>query len=489
MVVFLAAGTLKKGYHCDEFYTFILANHQYNDTHSIYVRVNDGVSYTGKDLWDEFLYVSEDNRFDYANVWENQKHDVHPPFYYILIHTVSSIFPGLSVKKTGIMVNALIAIVVFWQMVRIFELLRLKRKTAIILSITYILSCGFIDFAIVFIRMYTLLAVWMNLLIIVFLKYPPEDKGGVSYYLSFGAALVGGLLTQYYFIIFAFFTCLLYAGYVIKAGNRRKLIFSLITAGGSLLTACLVFPSMLAHIFLGYRGKQAFESITSEGFLRNLWTYIDAIDINIFGGLLVALIAVMFCLAMILSEKKEKMNLYPYPVLIIPVILYVIVISRIAPYQTLRYCISCMGVAYAGAIGLLISMADRISKTAHKYVVILAILMLFTGYRQEPVNMFFGEEEKCSMIQDNITLPCVFLYRDQMNVMLNFSELWYLNDIVFINLKEWEDKKSSIAQEEPLILFIDNSGVDRLDSVIEQTGHTDSEYLFDSGYAKAYILK
>ena len=488
ILIFLAAGKIKKGYHGDEFFTFILANHTYSDTNSIFVQVKDETSYTGKELWDEFLYVNDGNRFDYKNVWENQIHDVHPPLYYVIVHTVSSIFPGLSVKKTGIMVNALLGVVVFWQMVRIFELLRLKRRNAVILAAAFILSCGFIDYAVMFIRMYALLAVWMNLLILVFLRYPPEDKSGTPYYLLFGAALIGGMLTQYYFIIFAFFTCLLYAGYVIKNRNWKKLIASLATAGISFLIAYLIFPSMIDHIFFGTRGQQAFENVSSSGLIRNLWIFIDQINVNIFGGLLVVLLAILFCLAIVLSGKNEKADMYPGPLLIIPVILYVIVVAKIAPYQTLRYCISCMGVLYAGVMGLLIGMADRVSKTAYRYVLVLAILMLFTGYRKEPVNMYADEEAKCSMIQTNAALPCAYIYDFQGYIMLNYPELWYLNDIVFVNAGKWEEEKSSITKEGSLLLFIDDKKTDMLAAVTEQTGHTKSEYLFTSGHAKVYIL-
>ena len=35
---------------------------------------------------------AKDNRFNYASVYYNQIQDVHPPLFYMLVHTISSIF-------------------------------------------------------------------------------------------------------------------------------------------------------------------------------------------------------------------------------------------------------------------------------------------------------------------------------------------------------------------------------------------------------------
>ena len=49
--------------------------------------------------FNEYLAVSPDDRFDYAQVYENQIIDAsHPPLYYALVHTVCSFFPGVFSK-------------------------------------------------------------------------------------------------------------------------------------------------------------------------------------------------------------------------------------------------------------------------------------------------------------------------------------------------------------------------------------------------------
>ncbi len=80
--------SFKVGYHVDEMLTFHLANHQ-----GFALKINDGHIYSGAQLWQEYIVVNKANTFDYANVFTNQQHDVHPPLYYILIHTICSFSP------------------------------------------------------------------------------------------------------------------------------------------------------------------------------------------------------------------------------------------------------------------------------------------------------------------------------------------------------------------------------------------------------------
>ena len=490
MVVFLAIGEFKLGYHVDEIYTFGLSNHQYETTHSVGLKVEDGVHYTGEELWDEYLTVSDGNRFDYANVWENQVHDVHPPLYYILIHTASSLFPNMSVKKIGFMVNIPLALIVFWQLVWIIQRLNIKKNTAIILALTYIMSYCFIDYAVVFFRMYTLLAVWMNFLIMIFLKYPAEDKGEMSYYMLLGLVLFGGVLTQYYFMIYAFFVCAIYAIYVILNKNWGKLICSIITAaiaGGFVL---LIFPGIKYHIFESSRGKQAFENVSSEGFLETLWQYLELINSYVFGGLFTVLIAVLICLLIILSmKKKKKQLLYSYVLLIMPVCLYVLVVAKIAPYQTLRYCVSNMGLLYVGIFGFMINISDQISEQAYKLILILGAVMLFAGYRQDLNNLYLDTEDNVSMIKEKCSLPCVYLYKAGWQIQPNLMELKCLDNIIFVNVNHWDEEKESVYQNEPMIVYIPDEYADMLSEVKEYTGMTNNEFLFSAGYETVYVLQ
>ena len=75
----------KYNFHVDEFYTYGLAN----SIDGMNPVLEDGKRYSNMGPYEEYLTVdkSGDGRFDYENVWKNQASDVHPPLYYVFIHT------------------------------------------------------------------------------------------------------------------------------------------------------------------------------------------------------------------------------------------------------------------------------------------------------------------------------------------------------------------------------------------------------------------
>lgn len=78
--ILFAIGLLKSGYHVDEILTFVLSNHQGSEsTASAAVDIDEAVVYQGSEIWDIYTSIPEGGSFDYANVWQNQSNDVHPP--------------------------------------------------------------------------------------------------------------------------------------------------------------------------------------------------------------------------------------------------------------------------------------------------------------------------------------------------------------------------------------------------------------------------
>ena len=75
----------KTNLYVDEVYSYGLANH----TDGMFMQIEDGKTYYPSNTpWISYMAVSADSRFDYANVWENQAQDVHPPLYYVILHTI-----------------------------------------------------------------------------------------------------------------------------------------------------------------------------------------------------------------------------------------------------------------------------------------------------------------------------------------------------------------------------------------------------------------
>lgn len=96
--VMLVYGSKKSGFHEDELYTY----YSTNKTAGLFIE--DRTWMEGGKLRQE-LVVLEGEEFRYQVVKMMQSWDVHPPFYYYLIHTICSLSAGVFSKWQGILVN------------------------------------------------------------------------------------------------------------------------------------------------------------------------------------------------------------------------------------------------------------------------------------------------------------------------------------------------------------------------------------------------
>ena len=486
----MVIGSFKSGYHVDEMHTMGLSNSQQN------LDIKDGVIYSGEQLWQEFTMVDENNRFDYEKVFENQINDVHPPLYYILIHTVFSLFPNTYSLYYLLIVNIVLGIIVFWQMVWMFKYFTKKEWISVLFSLFFIFTMGFVN-SVVFFRMYVLLTVWTNALIMLFCKYKPSDKGW-KYYALLIFILVGGMMTQYYFIIFAAFACVIYAIRVALEKNWKKLILSVISVAASAGISTLIFPAMWKHIFSGYRGKEAFENLSADGFLESLWKYIDYIGLQTFGELFIFLLFLGITLFIVASKKFTKGNIketiYNYVQLAVPVICYVLIVAQISPYKADRYVMNIMGILYLLVFAILIQLAQSYSKYAVAGIVSAAILVLFGSYRNGVPYLYKSESENVAVIESlDEDVSCIYTYSSLFQILPSCLELESLNEIVFVKTDNLELLNENTYQDyDKLVIYISSSA--DADEIINQMLEQNEELststeLFTSGYATAYYLE
>lgn len=94
IVFVLYFGTQKQGFHEDEYYT-------YWSVSSDSIGPANLTWHSGYELQSRF-FVRPDTRFAYDMVIENQAEDVHPPLYYLALHTLMSLLPNSFYKWFGI---------------------------------------------------------------------------------------------------------------------------------------------------------------------------------------------------------------------------------------------------------------------------------------------------------------------------------------------------------------------------------------------------
>lgn len=249
VVVLLGFGMKKQGYFIDEIYSYGLSNGNYKP----FV-----VSYDVFDRWidqtpfHEYMTVQEGEQFDYGSVYYNQTQDVHPPLYYMVLHTVCSFFSDQYSKWMGIGVNLL-----FFALCNIFIYLLGKEmlagfgvQSAECLALAAMALWGFSAGGIttaIYIRMYMLLTLFTVIFMYHHVRMVRNGQGWKQLLLLF-VLTAAGLLTQYYFVIIAFYTALVYGLYYLFKKQWKRAASYGITMFAGVAGMVIAFPACITHL-------------------------------------------------------------------------------------------------------------------------------------------------------------------------------------------------------------------------------------------------
>ena len=423
-------GLQKQGFHEDEMATFELAN-----LPGGFLHLRDGFlnSWQPGDFFAYPLTVDAERAFDYSIPYHNQEVDVHPPLYYYVIHTASSLVPGTFSKWVGIVPNILLCMLAAALLFRISRKISGSRALGLITAAAWALSVGAMTTA-VFIRMYALLTVCCLLLVLVHLRAYQEagDTGRLRWptLLTLLACTAFGILTQYYFLVFCFFLCGCFFLYLAASRRWGALLRYAAAEVGAIAVSVAYFPSMLYHIFSGYRGEQAMENaLSGDGYLSHVRTVASIISRGLFNGwifellLILALLLLIRCVGRLcrpsgsgggaeafLDWRREGL---PLAALGLTACGYILVIARVAPYQVDRYYLC----VYPLIVLLMVHGAFAAGKGfLKKRGVLLGLLaVLFLGvtalsYQRQTVNYLypeFAEREEALSAYEGAKVICL----------------------------------------------------------------------------------
>ena len=330
--------TAKQGYHEDELLTYNLANS------SKQLDVSGGWS-TPEDF-NEYLSVSDEHRFDYAQVYRNQIIDAsHPPLYYAMVHTVCSLFPNEFNRYFAFSVNVAAMIGILILLYKIGRRVSGSNLWGLTAVAAYALSIACITTTI-YLRMYSVLTffvlafLWQSIRL-----YDKKNTIGFADCLLTTLIVMFGVLTQYYFILFAGLTGLVFLVFKIKERCIKdifKYVFACLIGAAFALG---IYPFIISNVLGGNRGLGSLElsidPITIVTYLGyKLCTYVQVLAKDLFLNQIWLLI---FCVVCAIGAgiyfrfvKKQKLNRAAMFV-IIPATVYFIVISMLSPFNSDRY--------------------------------------------------------------------------------------------------------------------------------------------------------
>ena len=253
IVTMIYFGFQKQNFHVDEYFSYYSSSD--ND---FYIGLQDR-AWNKSNITIEKCKVHMEERFNYKNVYEMEAKDVHPPLYYYFLHTICSFFPETFSKWTGLGLNIFFFAVSFILLERITWQLSEGNEGLALAVITFYGFNPAVISAVMFIRMYMLLALLILLFVYVHLGIVKNHyKFSIKRVAAIIAVSFAGFLTHYYFLVLAgIFSGVFAIMTLIESRNIKSSIFNFAACLIGTGAAVLYYPACIEHIFFGYRGEGA----------------------------------------------------------------------------------------------------------------------------------------------------------------------------------------------------------------------------------------
>lgn len=345
-------------------------------------------------FWNEIITVKAQDKFDFHWVWENQIRDVHPPLYYLLLHILCGFWDGKFSLIPGLIINLVFFLgtqYLLWHLS--LHLFSRDYRIAFLMIALYGCSLGGMSAALS-IRMYMMLTffvTWMIYLNIRIIQVTRRRK----YLIGLACVHVCGFLTQYYYIIYAFFAALPVLYKLANEGKSeryRSLIAYFLLSFFSLFVCWLIFPAFLPHIFgNSTMGKEAFENLVHSHFFYRLavfvWLFLK--NSGIFSISFFCFFVLIFCVSKRIHEltsvrtlvfyiKRNPSLFYPYYVLCSSTAFSFLVIAKVSPLAD-RYLMPILPSTLLLLIAIFCLLISVLNNQIIRFLIVSTGLLLFIG--------------------------------------------------------------------------------------------------------------
>ena len=241
----------KADLYVDEIYTFTLANSNNGMYFPPTIFKSSPVSdltnkWIDSKIFKDYLSVTQDNKYNYSKVYDNQLDDTHPPLYYCLIHTICSFFSNTFSKWYGFSLNLVLFIITQLLLFKVSKTILNSNKYALFTCIIYGFSCASTD-NYTYISTNALLTPLYLLSLNYFIRNLDKRITIPKFIELFTIILIGGL-THYLFILYITLLALTFIVLSIKNNNSKKAYSILCTTLFTFLWIYLLFPDIKNQI-------------------------------------------------------------------------------------------------------------------------------------------------------------------------------------------------------------------------------------------------
>lgn len=488
----------KKNMHVDEAFSYGLANN--ND--GTVMSIEDGVTYyPSNDPWIDYMTVDSEHCFDYVNVWENQALDVHPPLYYMILHTICSFFPNSFSLWFAGLINIVFAIGTLFFMRRLIILLTENKLINWLVSIAFICSAGILS-SVTFLRMYILAMFWVTAFTYLIIKQIGEKNTARTYLFIMGITL-GGALTHYYCIVYIIFCSIAYGCYLLYSRDWKATGWFCLTQGIAALASIVIFPAMIGHVLSSGRGNQSVSNFVDNSLivsLERMRKYFNIVDTQLFGGLFIYIFFILILFLLITPKDtfkrlmlERKITVIRYLCIIISVVLYFVLISKIAVYFTDRYMVPIYAVLFAVVFCGIYECIHMLERRQYVYLFsILMVIMNVNSWRN--INWQYLYKDSEALIEnasDYSNVDCLYIYDATWKLNSSYYEVSKYHSVTFVKNDKLDllTNLGGIEQKYHLIVMTTGEDEEILEDIISVFPELDTyDYLGGYAYSNTYYV-
>ena len=498
----------KQGMFIDEIYTYGLSNSSFRPFLSgLKYQPIDHSLYTREELLD-YVSITGDEGFDFASVYYNQVHDVHPPLYYWLFNIASTLARGHFSKWTGLALDGLLYLGCAVMLYALVKKLGGSTYNAAATAVLYGLSVIGLS-TMLMIRMYVLLTLLSLVLAYFIACLLRAFKRSTCVFV--GLTLLAGLMTQYYFVFYAFFLCAAYVCWALAKKQYRALAWFVPCALIGALSLLLLFPAALTQLFSGelVSGESAVDN------LRNLAQYPARLRVfvgqarhglkaAIFTGLAALLLAAALLKKLRAAGREGRLRL-DWLVLIVPAFVSFLLVAVISPVDEARYIYNLMPF-FVLAVSFLLYLLEQTlgdSPKGHRIKALaflaVAALALWEARCTPPDYLYPEHAAYNAALAEHSKAPCVFFAEPEWAFVPMTEDLLQL--LIFPEVYVTDEESLApmlgyVGDADEVVVYIDiskfwSSGYDAealLRRLAAETAYKTAVPLFETGLSTTYLI-
>lgn len=466
----------------------------------------------------DYVTVSSDEILSYYPVYYNQSRDVHPPLFYMAVHFVSSIALNQFSKYIIFAINLFFYIGTCFAIRNIMKLFG-KDNLSWIAVLLYGLSMGGIS-TVIFQRMYMMLTFFALIYLYLTIKicksnFEFDKKTKRNLVLT----IILGFLTQYYFCIYIVLIAIVIAITMIKMKKFKELKQYIWCHVKAALIGIIIFPASIYHIFFSYRGAAG--GVVDTSYIERLIEYIGlvfyAFSIPKVLGYIIIVAMFLLLIFKLVKTKNKTMTL----IISVPVILFILIVAKIAPFVNIRYIsltipIICIAAVASGA-NIIRYVVDNVLKVKYasanknernleksrvvlKYVGVVTLTIITIGIStyglvtNEPQFLYKSYSKRIEIAEKYKELKLVYVGQSYFNHLQDMEEFLRYNKTLITNTWNLEVLKDNegLDNEKEFILNVKcwiSDYDENLEKILEYTGAKDYELLLDDGESRVYKVQ